>query len=146
MLLYIWVQLRVRFEYLLMVPAVLRENIRLLMIWGDPELVEKRVAEFTARKLLEKWIPLQVKSALESIRDGKPVPRMREAWYYMVGKQVLYELILAGWDPVRASITIDQMVRAEALKQEPKAEMRASWVREDGSEGLPWEKDPQEPV
>lgn len=57
MLLYIWVQLRVRFEYLLMVPAVLRENIRLLMIWGDPELVEKRVAEFTARKLLEKWIP-----------------------------------------------------------------------------------------
>lgn len=141
MLLYIWVQLRVRFEYLLMVPAVLRENIRLLTIWGDPDLVEKRVAEFTARKLLEKWIPLQVKSALESIREQKPVPRLKEAWFYMVGKQVIYELMHAGWDPLRAHMLIDRIVREEALKQEPTAEMRAAWLRDDGSEGLPWEKD-----
>ena len=41
MLLYIWVQLRVRFEYLLMVPAVLREKYLTSMIWGDPDLARR---------------------------------------------------------------------------------------------------------
>lgn len=142
MLLYIWVQLRVRFEYLLMFPSLLRESFRISFIWGDNEqLLKKRMAEFTARKLLKKWIPIQVASALESIREQKPVPRLKEAWFYMVGKQVIYELMHAGWDPLRAHMLIDRIVREEALKQEPTAEMRAAWLRDDGSEGLPWEKD-----
>jgi hypothetical protein len=140
-LLYIWVQLRVRFEYLLMAPVVIREMTRLLLVWGDSALVEKRIAEFTARKLLERWIPVQVACAIKSVREQKPLSPMREAWFYMVGKQVIYELMLAGWDPLRAHTLIDRIVREEALKQEPTAEMRAAWVRDDGSEGLPWEKD-----
>jgi len=115
--LFLYTQLRLRLEYIILAPKVIREITRLVLIWGEGEQTNQRVAEFTARLLMEKWVPIQVAYTFDRFRQGKAPSRIKEAWFYTVSGQIMFEFRFAGFDVLRAHQVVDSYIREEAQKR-----------------------------